>query len=346
MTHAHKKSLGRRERQHPERGDAMKAKFIVTVLLASFVMPTGIASAADDFPNKMLRAVTSQGPGGLSDIFMRGLADELGPALGQTIVVENRVGAAGTIGARACADAAPDGYTFCILPDTAAVYNPIIFPNQNFDPQERLTPITRLYDLTQVLAVTGALNVKSLDELIKHTKAHPKTMNYMAPSLAKVAFMNELNKKNGTDFIRVPFKGGGDAVNNMLSNTTQVAIFGIGNLAALIKAGKINGLAMDGNERSPLAPEVPTFKELGYSVAGTTFFGLYAPMGTPKPIINRLYNETKKIVSKPEFQKKFLYGRGLVSVLSTPEEFEKDLVQERIEAKQIVISSGLYPNVK
>jgi tripartite-type tricarboxylate transporter receptor subunit TctC len=324
----------------------MRAKFIVTALLASLFTPMGIASAADDYPNKMLRAVTSQGPGGLSDIFMRGLADELGSVLGQTVVVENRVGAAGTIGARACADAPPDGYTFCILPDTAAVYNQIIFPTQNFDPKERLAPITRLYDLTQVLAVTAAINVKTLDELIKHAKANPKTMNYMAPSLAKVAFMNELNKKHGIDFVRVPFKGGGDAVNSMLSNTTQVAIFGIGNLAALIKAGKIHGLAMDGEQRSPLAPDVPTFKELGYSVAGTTFFGLFAPMGTPKPIIDKLYNETKKIVSKPEFQKKFLYGRGLVSVLSSPAEFEKNLEQERIDAREIVKSSGLYPDLK
>jgi tripartite-type tricarboxylate transporter receptor subunit TctC len=323
----------------------MKANFIVTALLASLVLPAGVASAADDYPNRPVRAVTSQGPGGLSDIFMRGLADELGSVLGQTIVVENRVGAAGTIGARACADAAPDGYTFCILPDTAAVYNQIIFPNQNFDPKEKLAPITRLYDLAQVMAVIPSLKVNSIEELIKYTKAHPKTMNYMAPSLAKVAFMNELNKKHGTDFVRVPFKGGGDAVNSMLSGTTQIAMFGIGNLATLIKAGKITGLAMDGDKRSPLAPEIPTFKEAGHPVAGTTFFGLYAPMGTPKPIIERLYAESKKIVEKPEFQKKFLYGRGLTSVMSTPEEFEKNLVQERIDARQIVKDSGLYPNL-
>jgi tripartite-type tricarboxylate transporter receptor subunit TctC len=323
----------------------MRVALTVTALLASVLLPTAGANA-DNYPSRIIKAVTSQGPGGLSDIFMRGLADELGTALGQTIVVENRVGAAGTIGARACADAPPDGYTFCILPDTAIAYNQIIFPTQNFDPQARLAPITRLYDLSQVFAVTGALKVKSFDELIKYTKAHPGTMNYMAPSLSKVAFMNELNKKHGTDFVRVPFKGGGDAVNSMLSNTTQIAIFGIGNLAELIKAGKIIGLAMDGNQRSPLAPEIPTFKEAGYPVAGTTFFGLFAPMGTPKPILDRLYSETKKIVSKPEFQKKFLLGRGLTAVLSTPEEFEKDLVQERIDARQIVKDSGLYPNLK
>ena len=323
----------------------MKAIFTVCALIASFLLPPAVASA-DNYPSKPVRAITSQGAGGLSDIFMRGLADQLGPALGQNVVVENRVGAAGTVGARACADAPPDGYTFCILPDTALVYNPITLPTQKFDPKAKLAPITRLYDLTQVFAVTAALKVKTFDELIKYGKAHPKTVSYMAPSLAKVAFMNELNKQHGTDFVRVPFKGGGDAVNSMLSNTTQIAVFGIGNLAALIEAGKIVGIAMDGDQRNPLAPKIPTFKEAGQPVEGTTFFGLYAPMGTPKPIIERLYSETKKIVSKPEFQKRFLFGRGLVSVLSSPDEFEKNLVHERAVALRIIKQSGLYPNVK
>jgi tripartite-type tricarboxylate transporter receptor subunit TctC len=171
-------------------------------------------------------------------------------------------------------------------------------------------------------------------------------MNYMTPAVAKVAFVNGLNKKHGTDLVRVPFKGGGDAVNSMLSNTTQVAIFGVGNLAQLIKAGKIVGLAIDGDKRNPLAPDVPTFKEAGYDVPGIPFHGLYAPMGTPKPILEKIYAETKKIVSKPDFEKRFVTGRGLVSVLNSPDEFDKELVSERQIALQIIKDSGLYPHVK
>lgn len=323
----------------------MRAVFTVSALVASLVLPSA-AMGADDYPNKPIRAITSQGTGGLSDIYMRGLADGMGSVLGQNVIVENRAGAAGTVGARACADAEPDGYTFCILPDTAVVYNPVILPEQKFEPKERLAPITRAYDLTQVLAATASLGVKSLDELIKYTKANPKKVSYMAPSLGKVAFMAELNEKYGTDFVRVPFRGGGDAVNSMLSNTTQVAAFGIGNLAELIKAGKIVGLAMDGNKRSPLAPDVPTFKELGYPVEGITFFGIYAPMGTPKPIIDKLYQAIKKVASEPSFDKRFLDGRGLVAVLSTPEEFEKDMENERAIARRIIKQSGLYPNIE
>src|SRR5262249_9815486 len=160
------------------------------------------------------------------DIFMRALGDEAGPLLGTTIVVEDRMGAAGTIGARACADAAPDGYTICILPTEAVIINPIINPIAGFDPKRSLVPVTRAFYLTQVFAVNASLGVKSFPELIALAKAHPKTLNYMAPSLSTVAFMEDLNKAHGVDFVRVPFKGGGDAVNSMLSGTTPIASFG------------------------------------------------------------------------------------------------------------------------
>jgi tripartite-type tricarboxylate transporter receptor subunit TctC len=326
------------------REDAMRATVFRIAALACFLLPLADANA-DEYPNRIIKAVTSQGPGGLSDIFMRALADQLGPALGQTIVVENHSGASGTIGARVCADAPPDGYTFCILPAEPILINPIIFPS-SFDPKARLVPITRLYNLTQVFAVNADLHVKSFDDLIALTKAKPKTMSYMAPSLAKVAFMEELNKKYGTDFVRVPFKGGGDAVNSMLSGTTPIAMFGIGNLKSLIATGKIVGLAVDGDERSPLAPSIPTFKETGHPIAGTSFFGLYAPTGTPKPIIDRLYREVHKIASNPEFQKRHLIAQGLAPVLSTPEAFAKQLEEEREASRAIVKTSGLYPNVK
>jgi tripartite-type tricarboxylate transporter receptor subunit TctC len=184
--------------------------------------------------------------------------------IGGTVVVEDRMGGAGTIGARACGEAAPDGYTICILPGEPIVINPIIYPNTGFDPAKSLVPITRAFYLTQVFAVNASLNVKSFAELAALAKAKPKTLSYMAPSLSKVAFMEDFNKTNGTDLVRVPFKGGGDAVNSMLSGTTPIAIFGIGNLIQLIRNGKIIGLAVDGDKRSPLAPDIPTFKEFGY----------------------------------------------------------------------------------
>jgi tripartite-type tricarboxylate transporter receptor subunit TctC len=310
------------------------------LVLAAMIGP----AAADDYPSRPIRAIASQGPGGLSDLFMRALGDQMGPALGTPIVVEDRAGAEGTIGAKACADSAPDGYTICILPGEAIVINPIIQPS-DFDPSQRLVPVARPYYLTQMFAVNAALNIKSFADLAVQAKAKP--FNYMAPSLSKVAFMQEFNKQNGTDIVRIPFKGGGDAVTAMLTGTAQIAIFGIGNLVSFINDGKITGLAIDGDTRSPLAPDIPTFKEVGYKEhIAATFFGIFAPAGTPKPIVDKLNAAIVAVESKPDFQQKFLINRGLTPVLKSADAFAEELVADRAEGLAVVKASGLYPDVK
>ena len=321
----------------------MRLHPLLTLLaLAAFAPPAG----AQDYPSRPIKAIASQGPGGLSDLFMRALGEQMGPALGTSIVVEDRIGAEGTVGAKACADSAPDGYTICILPGETIVINPLIQPS-DFDPAQRLVPIARPYYLTQVFAVSASLNVKSFDELAAAAKAKPKTFNYMAPSLSKVAFMEEFNKKNGTDIVRIPFKGGGDAVTAMLTGTAQVAIFGIGNLVAFLRDGKIRGLAIDGDVRSPLAPEIPTFKESGYKEhIAATFFGIFAPAGTPQPIVDKLNKAIVAVESKPDFQERFLINRGLTPVLTSAEQFAKELPADRAEGRAVVKASGLYPDVK
>jgi tripartite-type tricarboxylate transporter receptor subunit TctC len=278
---------------------------------------------------------------------MRALGDQLGPALGTSIVVEDRTGAEGTIGAKACADAAPDGYTICILPGETMVINPIIQQNADFDPAKSLVPVAKPYYLTQIFAVNASLGIKSFAELAALAKSKPDTLNYMAASLSKVAFMEEFNKKNGTDIVRVPFKGGGDALNSMLTGTTQIAIFGIGNLISFVRDGRIIGLAIDGDSRSPLAPDIPTFQEAGYKEhISATFFGIFAPAGTPKPIVDKLNAAIVAVESKPDFQERFLISRGLTPVLESAEQFAKELPADRIEGLAVVKASGLYPDVK
>ena len=304
-------------------------------------------AAGQDYPTRTIRTIASQGPGGLSDVWMRAVADELGPVLGVSVVVEDRMGAGGSIGARACGESAPDGYTICILSTEALVTNPIINPIAGFDPKKSLVPITKAFYLAQVFAVNASLGAKNFDELVALAKAKPKTLSYMAPSISKVAFVEELNKKNGIDMVRVPFKGGGDAVNSMLTGTTPIAIFGIGNLMQFIRSGQILGFAVDGDTRSPLAPDIPTFKEIGYTkYLNATFFGVYAPTGTPKPIIDKLNQAIVKVASNPEFQKRHMLSRGLTPVLNSPEQFAKELDEERVEGLAAVKASGLYPNIK
>lgn len=324
----------------------LRGVHLFLALLALAVAPVA-AFAQDNYPNRPIRVIASQGAGGLSDVWMRAVAEQLGPILGGTVVVEDRAGAAGTIGARACADSAPDGYTFCIISTEAMVINPVINPVAGFDPMSSLAPVTKAFYLQQVFAVTAELKVKSFDELVALAKAKPKTLNYMSAALTKTAFTEDFNRKHGIDMVRVPFKGGGDAINSMMTNTTQIAIFGIGNLITLIRSGKIVGLAVDGDKRSELAPDIPTFREAGFTQhLAPTFFGIYAPTGTPRPLIDKFQAGVAKIASNPEFQKRHMYSRALTAVLNTPDEFAKQLAQERIEAREAIKASGLYPNVK
>jgi tripartite-type tricarboxylate transporter receptor subunit TctC len=321
-------------------------RHLVYLLIAAFGL-AALPAAAEDYPTRPIRAIDPQGPGGLSDIFLRALGEELGTALGQPIVVENRTGASGSLGAKACADAAPDGYTICVLNNESMAINPWIFKNMKFDPKKDVTPVTRLFNLQQVFAVNASLKVKSFDELAALAKSKPKTMTYLAPSLSKVAFMENFNKQHGVDFVRVPFKGGGDAVNNMLSGVTPVAIFGIGNLIQFIRNKQIIGFAVDGDKRSPLAPEIPTFIDLGYKeLVNPTYFGIFAPAGTPKPIIDKLHAAIVKVASKPEFQQRHMTPRGIAPVLNSPDAFAKELDGDRAEGLAVVKASGLYPNVK
>jgi tripartite-type tricarboxylate transporter receptor subunit TctC len=172
-------------------------------------------------------------------------------------------------------------------------------------------------------------------------------MNYLTPSLSKVAFMEAFNKQHGVDFVRVPFKGGGDAVNSMLGGTTPVAIFGIGNLIQLMRSGQILGFAVDGDTRSQLAPDIPTFKEAGYPLhSWASSFGIHVPLGTPKPIIDKLNAAIVKVASDPEFQKRHMIARGMSPVLDSPEHFANAVATEGDLGKDVVIASGLYPDVK
>ena len=320
---------------------------IVAALIATGMLAVAPDVSAQTYPSRPIRVVIPASAGGTQDVFMRALGEDLRKRLGQPLVIENRPGGNFNIGARACADSPPDGYTICILNNESMVINPIIFKNMNFDPKKHLVHVIRLFYLQHVFAVNASLGVKNFDELAALAKSKPKTMNYLTPSLSKVAFMEAFNKKHGIDFVRVPFKGGGDAVNNMMSGVTPVAIFGIGNLAQHIRSGKILGFAVDGDKRSPLAPNIPTFRELGYTLhVWASSFGIHMPAGTPKPIVDKINNAIVKIASKPEFQKRHMIDRGLAPVLNSPEEFTKLVESETALGLDVVKASGLYPDVK
>ena len=154
--------------------------------------------------------------------------------------------------------------------------------------------------------------------------------------------MDSLKRDKGADWVRVPFKGGGEATNAILGGSTPIGLIGLGNVISQIKAGKMTALALVNNIRTPLLPNVPTFADLGYKGAPSqTWYGLFAPAGTPKPIIDKL-KEVAQVVNK-EFVEKYVISRGQVPAINTPEEFAKEIKADRAAAKQVVKESGLEP---
>jgi tripartite-type tricarboxylate transporter receptor subunit TctC len=318
----------------------MKRFLLATAVLLLCVSP----SLADDYPSRPIRVFTTSSAGGISDIFMRVLNDALRPSLGQPLIIENKPGGAGNIAARACQDAPPDGYTICIINADTMIYNQYLFKSLAFDPEKGLVPIVNLFHLIQVLAVNSDLHAKTVDELVAASKAKPGTLSYLTASIPCVVYMERLKKEKGADWVRVPFRGGGEAVTAILGGTTPIGLLGLGNLTAYIKSRRMTALALVNNKRTPLLPDVPTWADLGYTgAASETWYGLFAPAGTPKAVIDKINAEVKRVFTDKGFVEKYVINRGQVPAVNSPEEFAQEIAADRAGAKDVVKESGMEP---
>ena len=315
-------------------------KILLTFALIALASP----ALAQDYPTRPIKAVTTTSAGGISDVFMRALGDELLKRWGQPIVVENRPGGMQNVGARACTEAPPDGYTICILNAEPIAYNQFLLKSMPFDPEKGLQPVTNLYHLIQTLVVNAQLKVKTIDELIALSKAKPGTLNYLTASVPLALYMETLKKEKGADWVRVPFKGGGEAVNAVLSGSTPIALIGEGNVIGQIRAGTMTPLVMVNNIKSPNFPQVPTLAETGYNgPPSRSWYGLFTPAGTPRPIVDKLAKEVASIVADPAFRERHLSARSLVPAVNTPEQFAAEIRKDRAQAQEVVKASGLEP---
>jgi tripartite-type tricarboxylate transporter receptor subunit TctC len=313
--------------------------------LAAFVaLSAAPPASAQSYPTRPIRVIVTTSPGGISDVFVRALSEPLHKRLGQPVVVENRAGGFMILGARACAEAAPDGYTFCVMPGEPLTYNQFTQKNLPYDPVKSFDPITNFFFITQALGVSSKLGVKTLDELAAYSRAKAGTLSYSAPSSSLVYFMETWKKKANADLVRVPFKGGGDTVTNMLSGVTPVGFLGLGNFLSYIRAGQVTPILVDADKRVDVIPQVRTLGEMGFARDHTrAFFGLLAPAGTPKAITERVRKEIVEIASDPTFRQRHFTDRGLEPVLNTPEQYAEYLVSDRVRSERIVRESGLFP---
>jgi tripartite-type tricarboxylate transporter receptor subunit TctC len=311
--------------------------------LAAFVAVAAPA-CAQDFPARPIKAIVALSPGGTSDVFIRALGEELRKRWGQPLIVENRPGGNTNIGGKACAEAPNDGYTICILPGETLAFNAFQYKRVPYNAEKDFAPITNLFYSLSALVANSDLKLKTIEDLVTLTRQKPRTLSYMAPSVPLALFMERLNRTRDIDLVRVPFRGGGDTANAILSGSTPIAFVGISNFISHIQAGSMTALAVDHSERVPLLPEVPTLTELGYPDNPTrAFFGLVAPSGTPKPIIEKIRDETARIIADPEFRKRHMVDRGLAPVGDTPEQFGAFLAKYRAAAAEVVKEAGIEP---
>jgi len=317
---------------------------ILASMFSALIVAAATPATAQDWPTRPVKAITTTSAGGLSDIFMRALGEELRQKWGQPLIIENRPGGSMNLGTRACADSAPDGYTICITNADAMLYNQFLFKKLPFDPETSLQPITNAFHLIHMLVVNSSLGVKTVDELVALSKAKAGTLSYLAPGAPLVLYMETLKKEKGADWVRVPFRGGGEAVNAIMSGSTPIALFGEGNVVGNIRAGKMTALVMMNNIRSPNFPQVPLLTETGYNgPPSRSWYGIFAPAGTPKAIVDRVSKDINEIIGKPEFRDRHLTARSLVPAVNTPEQFAEMIKRERPIAEKVVKDAGFEP---
>jgi tripartite-type tricarboxylate transporter receptor subunit TctC len=312
--------------------------FCTRIALTLLAASCASSASAQTYPNKPLRVVVAIAAGSVTDVIMRAAANELSPRLGQQLVIENRGGAAGILGAQTCAQAAGDGYTLCVIYHSTTSYNPLLFDKLPYDADKDFIPVTRLFFLTEGVFASNAINVKSIAELKTLATAKPDGLNYatLGEGSFPDLFMRWLNNQWGTRIVGVPYRGGGPAAQALAANEVQVTRFGVGNFMGLVQSDKVKALAVSAEKRSPLLPDVPTLAEAGLgSFPGQGWWGLAMPKGTPDAIVARLNAEFVKLFREPKFME-FLDKQAVASAPTTPQEFTAFLREDRKAAETLI----------
>jgi len=305
-------------------------------LLALAVATT--TASAQGYPNKPIRLIVSIAAGSVTDVIMRAAAAELQGRLGQPLIIENIGGAAGILGGKTCAQAAPDGYNLCVIYHSTMSFNPLLFSNLPYNPDSDFVPVGRLFFLVEGLFASSAINVSTVPELKALALSKPDGLNYatLGEGSYPDLFLKWMNNQWGTKIVGIPYRGGGPAAQALAANDVQVTRFGVGNFLGLIEGGKVKALAVSSAKRSAVLPNVPTFSEVGWGdYPGQGWWGLVAPKGSPPEAVAKLSSEFQKLFSDPKFVA-FLEKQAVVPAATDPVAFAAFLSQDRKDAETLI----------
>ncbi len=314
----------------------------VVVSLAAAAFAVGRARAQQGWPGKVVRIVVPFTPGTGMDILARTLAPRLQAAWGQSIVVDNRPGASGNIGAAAVAKAAPDGLTLLMGVNTLVI-NPALYTNMAYDPLKDLAPIGLCATGSFLLVASTASQLRSVDDLVKAARARPGKLDYASPGIATPHHMAmELFKLQAkVSITHIPFSGTAGAVNAVLSGNVPLMFLPVHVAMAQVQGGRLVALAAAGDHRSTLAPEVPTLGELGYpGVQAELWYGMLAPAGTPREIVVKVHDDMARALALPEV-KGTLAAQGMEVAPSSPEEMAALMQRDAARWAAVVKRAGI-----
>ena len=306
---------------------------VALTLLIFWALPV----SAQTYPYRPIRVIVPIAAGSVTDVIMRATASELAPRIGQSFVIENKGGASGIPGAQACAQAAPDGYTLCLVYHNTLSINPLMFNKLPYDADNDFTLITNLYLLVEGLFVNSSLNVDTTAGLKAYAQAHPSALNYgtLGPGSNPEMFLNWMNQSWNVSIVGIPYRGGGPIAQALVAGDLQIAKMGLGNFLGLLGTGKIKPLAVAAARRSPLLPDVPTLAEAGIDFPPFGWWGLAAPKGMAQPIVDRLSAKFVKLYREPKFVD-YLEKQAVLPAPGTPAEFAAFLKKDRRDAELLI----------
>ena len=262
-----------------------------------------LAAQAQSWPDRTVRLVVPFPAGGATDLVARAIAQRVSQQVGQQIVVDNKAGAGGTLGAAEAARATPDGYTLLLTTSSTHAISPSLVAKLPYDPVKDFTPILHLADAANVLLVSPQLPIRSVSELVDYATKHPGELNYASSGNGTIVHLTAeaFKAQAGVSINHVPYKGTAQAIPDLVAGNVQVLFDSIASGMPHVKSGRLRGLAVTGDKRSALAPELPTLAEAGLpGFSSVTWFGLYAPRGMKPELVGRIHDEFEQAVRTPE----------------------------------------------
>lgn len=302
-----------------------------------------VGAGAQDYPSKALRMIVPFPPGGVTDIVARAVAAKLSIEMGQAVVVENRAGASGVIGAEAGARSLADGYTLVMGNISTLAINTVTFAKLPYDPVASFDPITMVAIQPLIIAVHPSLPVKSLSELVQLAKSQPGKLNYGTAGSSIHLAVEFFSSATGIKMNHIPYKGSAPALTDLMGGQIQVLFDPFSSIHPHVASGKVRALAVTTDKRSATAPNLPTVAESGYANFDiSSWQGIVVPAGTPKAVIQRLHRDLVKVLSAPEMKERFAQYSA-VTAASTPEQFSAYIKDEIARWQKVAIDSGIKP---